>query len=127
MTTATKPKEDDDNNNNNGSNTIGRRDSVHMTEALQRKTIIDELDGDTTLIMNVIQRAGMTSEHTNQNPGEGSAGLHRKKTVLDHMTQQLLSTSENMVGLSLSILPLFCYVIILLLLLMVTFSLSFLF
>ena len=96
MTTATKPKEDDDDNNtNNGSNTIGRRDSVHMTEALQRKTIIDELDGDTTLIMNVIQRAGMTSEHTNQNPGEGSAGLHRKKTVLDHMTQQLLSTSEE--------------------------------
>jgi len=90
MTTATKPKEDDD-NNNNGSDTIGRRDSVHMTEALQRKTIIDELDGDTTLIMNVIQRAGMTSEHTNQNPGEGSAGLHRKKMVLDHMTQQLLT------------------------------------
>ena len=48
-----------------------------MTEALQRKTIIDELDGDTTLLMNAIQRAGTTVERTNQNPEEGTPGLHR--------------------------------------------------
>ena len=57
-----------------------------ITKELQRNTIIDELDGDLTFLMNTIQHAGTTVEHTIQNPGEGTAGLHCKKMVLDHMT-----------------------------------------
>ena len=80
--------------------------------------------------MNVIQRAGITSEHTNRNPGEGSAGFHRKKKnglgSHDPATNEYVRVIWLYVSFYI-ISPLLLRFrrVIILLLLMVTFSLSF--
>ena len=67
------------NQNNNSNQKKTTTTAAATTRTAVTQVVIDELDGEMTLVMNATQRAVTTVERTNQNHGQGTAGLHRKK------------------------------------------------